>query len=128
MKKRLPMITSRHTYSNPKDKHCFKLCTSCMRCSDKGIKVGCDNCSGRLDTYGQRIPHSDDYCDCTRGVMRWVTKEGRLVVRRYMSDPFGAMVKTDTVSKDEEDWNAYLNEKREELNDPTFNPIIAEGY
>ena len=126
MTKRYPTITSRHTYSNPTEKSCFRMCRSCMRCSNKGSMVSCDGCSGRPDPFGQRIPYSDDYCDCTRGVMRWQTKEGQLVVRRYESSPFGTQVFIDAKSGDEEDWERYLDEKREELDDPFFNPIKVE--
>jgi hypothetical protein len=126
MRERAVMITSRHTYSNPVDKHCFRQCTSCLRCSNKGMKTECDGCSGHPDLYGERHPHNDHFCDCVNGVMRWVTKDGRTIVRRYMSNPYKGQVKTDAVSEDEQDWNAYLYERREHFNDPDFNPVKIE--
>jgi hypothetical protein len=53
-----------------------------------------------------------------------MTKDGKLVVRRFMSNPFKSEVKTDAVSEDEKDWNAYLYERREQLNDPEWDPIV----
>jgi len=43
-----------------------------------------------------------------------------------MSNPFKGEVKTDAVSQDENDWNSYLYERREQLNDPGFNPVRIE--
>lgn len=125
MKDRKTMLTARHTYSDPAKKRCFNGCLSCFRCANKGMKTECDSCSGRPDPAGQRIPCRDDFCDCRNGVMRWLTKEGRLVVRKYMSNPFMGTVQTDAKTKDEEDWNSYLAEKREKLNDPEWNPIVT---
>lgn len=123
MSKKSIMVTSRHTYRDPMQKSCFRQCGSCLRCQNKGMKTECDPCSGRPDEGGERIPHTDDFCDCRNGVMRWMTKEGQLIVRRYGSNPYKAEVKTDAVTADEHDWNAYLNERREKLNDPTWNPV-----
>jgi hypothetical protein len=94
-----------------------------MRCAEKGRRSECNGCSGRLDITGQRIPHSDDYCQCSEGIMRWMTKEGQLAVRRYQSSPFKAEVKIDAVSEDERDWNNYLQERKEFLNDPEYDPF-----
>lgn len=125
LKKRGVMITSRHRYRDPVNKHCFRPCVSCFRCANKGMKIECDSCSGRPDPTGERIPHTDDFCDCRNGVMRWMTKDGRLVVRRFMSNPFKGTVKTDAVTSDESDWNAYLYERREQIDNPEWDPIIV---
>ena len=117
------MVTSRHTYRNPIDRACFRACVSCLRCANKGMKIECDSCSGHPDQGGQRIPHDDHFCDCANGVMRWVTKDGRLIVRRYLSNPFKSEVRTDAVSQDERDWNEFLSHKREMLNNPEYDPI-----
>jgi len=87
------------------------------------MKIECDSCSGHPDQGGQRIPHDDHFCDCANGVMRWVTKDGRLIVRRYLSNPFKSEVRTDAVSQDERDWNEFLSHKREMLNNPEYDPI-----
>lgn len=36
-------------------------------------------------------------------------------------------MKYDNIGKDEADWNSYLADTRERLNDPTYDPIQFEG-
>ena len=119
------MKAPKGTYRNPATRPCFELCTSCMRCDARFARTGtpCHNCSGRPDADGQKVPHRDDYCECKKGVLRWVTQKDQLIIRRFQSNPFGGKVTTDAESQDEKDWNQYVAEKREELNDPHWDPI-----
>jgi hypothetical protein len=55
--------------------------------------------------------------------MRWVTKKDYLVIRRFESNPFAATVTTDAKSEDERDWDAFITEKREAMNDELYDPI-----
>lgn len=55
--------------------------------------------------------------------MQWVTQEGRVVGFRFKSDPFAGTVQYETVSQDESDWQSYLNDAREKLDDPNYDPI-----
>lgn len=117
--------TSRGTYTDPASRSCFVACASCHRC-DRRAHDGCplpNSCSGRPDPEGMRIPHPDDLCRCKEGTMVWVTKEGRVITRKYKSSPFESQVKTDTQNQDDRDWSAYLNEQRERLDNPEWDPI-----
>lgn len=118
-------MSSKGYYQNPANRSCFELCTSCFRCSKRFERTGtpCHGCSGRPDFDGIKDPHPDDYCECKVGVLRWVTKAGQVIIRRFESDPFKGSVQTDAESQDEKDWNSYISEKREELNDPHWDPI-----
>ena len=108
---------------NAPDRWCFRLCTSCARCSDRGTRAKCVGCNGRNDPYRERPPHPDDYCRCSEGILQIRHKSGRIIQRRFESNPFKANVQTDAETQDERDWNQFLNEKREILDDPTWNPI-----
>lgn len=70
-----------------------------------------------------RVPNRDHYCECKEGVMRWVTKKGYLIIRRYESDPFKKNIVTDAKTQDDRDWDAYIQEKREALNDELYDPL-----
>ena len=118
-----PMSAPPGTYRDPTELHCFKYCTSCGRCSNKDRYNCGEKCSGRLDKAGCRVPHADDYCRCAQGILQWVTQEGRLVQVRMQSDPFAAVVKYDNISQDEADWNSYLADTREKLDDPNWDPV-----
>ena len=107
----------------PQDKRCFVPCPSCFRCSDYRVKAECASCPGRLDTERRRYPDPDDFCDCKNGVLRYRLRTGKLVMRRFESSPFEATVKTDAVSEYEADWNRFIQQKREELDDPGWDPI-----
>lgn len=119
------------TGMNPSELNCFLSCASCTRCSEKGRYAKCQHCSGRHDPSLRKDPYDiDDVCRCNEGILQWRVNSGKekgmLVQRRLKSDPFGGQVKTDAVSQDERDWNAYLKEKREIMNDPNWDPIIVE--
>lgn len=114
-------------YRNPATRPCFELCGSCMRCDARFARTGtpCHSCSGRPDGEGVKDPHPDDFCQCKEGTLRWVTKRGQLIIRKFGSDPFATNVQTDTQSEDERAWNQFIAEKREEMNDPHWNPITT---
>lgn len=116
------------TYRNPANKYCFTMCKSCFRCDKRGSSAcpSPNKCSGRPDKEGIRDPKPDDFCDCKNGVMRWVTKKGQLIIRRYTSNPFAAEVTTDTESTDDRDWGSYVAEQRELLNDEFYDPIVFD--
>lgn len=103
------------------EQSCFKLCRSCGRCDSKGKWAKCNSCNGR--STRERPADRDDYCRCTEGIMQLVTKNGRFIQRKFLSDPFAGRVITDAETEDERDWNTYLAEKREQLDDPTYDPI-----
>lgn len=118
-------LTAKGSYRDPVSRGCWEPCSSCFRCDKRGSSA-CplpNGCSGRPDKEGMRIPHPDDLCQCKQGVLRWVTKEGRVIIRRFESSPFKGSVKTDAQTEDERDWNAFISEKREQLNDPTWDPV-----
>lgn len=83
----------------------------------------CSSCSGRHDPAERRYPDPDDYCRCTEGILQYRTQNGRLIVQKFYQNPFKGSVKTDTKSKDEEEWNSYVNASREKLNNPNWDPI-----
>ena len=117
------MLTAPGTFRDPASKHCWKMCTSCYRCENKD-RFNCgETCSGRLDMEGMRLPHIDDYCRCKEGKLQFVTQEGQLIQIRYRNNPFEGKVTHDVVSQDEHDWNSYLADTRERLNDATYDPI-----
>lgn len=112
---------------NPSEKSCFTLCSSCFRCGDKGRYAKCQNCSGRHDPFDKSVPDDDDFCQCTQGVLRWKTQKGRLIVRRMKSNPFAGQVITESKTQDERDWEAYLVDLRQRMDDENFNPIEVEN-
>jgi hypothetical protein len=111
------------SFKNPAEKDCWRYCTSCSRCGDKGRYTKCNQCSGRFDPKGIIEKHPDDFCDCKNGVLRWRTQEGRIIMTRFKSNPFKGQVKYEQKSEDERDWDSYVNDMREKMNDPTWNPI-----
>lgn len=117
------MRTAKGTYRDPVDRSCFEYCPACRRCAARGTYAKCVGCSGRPDEEGMRVPHPDDFCTCSQGVMRWVTQEGELIIRRYKANPYKGTVKRDAKTQDERDWNAYLKQQREKLGDPDWDPI-----
>ena len=42
---------------------------------------------------------------------------------RFKSNPFKSQVKYEKKSEDERDWNSYVKDMREKLNDPKWDPI-----
>lgn len=111
------------SFENASEKDCWQTCASCYRCKNKTRYTKCAGCSGRHDPYGQMGPDLDDYCDCTQGVLRWRTKSGKLTITRMKSDPFAGQMLTERDTVDERDWNAYLQDVREKMDNPTWDPI-----
>jgi hypothetical protein len=116
-------MSAKGSYKNPTENPCWVFCTSCNRCQDKGRYTKCNSCSGRYDPEGKIDVHPDDFCDCKNGVLRWRTQEGRLLMTRFKSNPFKGTVKYEKKSEDERDWDSYVKDMREKLNDPNWNPI-----
>lgn len=114
---------------NPSDKQCFRLCMSCFKCSEKGKFSKCNTCSGRHDPGASLKfdPYDiDSYCDCRNGVLRHRLQTGKLILKRFLSNPFQGIVKTDAPSEDERDWNRFVKEKQEQLGDPNYSPITFQ--
>jgi hypothetical protein len=42
---------------------------------------------------------------------------------KFKTNPFKGQVKYEKISEDERDWDSYVNDMREKMNDPNFNPI-----
>jgi hypothetical protein len=116
-------VTIKGTYKNPTERPCWTFCPSCNRCQDKGRYSACRGCSGRYDPEGVTDPDIDDYCDCKNGNLRWKTKQGKLIMTRFKTNPFKGTVKYEKKSEDERDWDSYLADMREKMNDPNWNPI-----
>lgn len=116
-------MAAKGTHENPTNKSCWSYCFSCGRCSDKGKYDKCKGCSGRYDPTGMIDPDQDDYCDCRNGVLRWKTKSGRIVMTRFKSNPFAGSVQIEQKTEDERDWDSYVGDMREKMNDPNWNPI-----
>jgi hypothetical protein len=111
------------SYQNPSNKDCWTYCTSCSRCADKGRYTHCNKCSGRFDPKGKIEVHPEDFCDCKNGTLRWRTQEGRIIMTKFKSNPFKGQVKYEQKSEDERDWDSYVSDMREKMDDPTWNPI-----
>lgn len=111
------------SYQNPAEKHCWNYCFSCSRCADKGKYSKCGSCSGRFDPRGVIDHHPDDFCDCRNGVLRWRTQTGKLLITRFKTNPFKGKVNYVKKTEDERDWDSYVNDMREKMDDPTWNPI-----
>lgn len=116
-------MTAKGTYKNPSEKSCWVFCASCNRCKDKGRYTKCNGCSGRYDPEGRIDSHPEDFCDCRNGVLRWRTQTGKLIMTRFNSNPYKGQVKYEKKSEDERDWDSYVNDMREKMNDPNWNPI-----
>lgn len=52
--------------------------------------------------------------------------KGWLIRRRFNTSPFAGTVKTDVETKDEQQWNAYVDDMREMLNDESWDPVTYE--
>lgn len=131
MSERKLLLTTPGSYENPADKDCWKYCRSCGRCENRFNNYcdsKCNGCSGRFDPRGMRHPHHRDYCRCKEGVLQWVTQEGKLAQSYYLSDPYGGVVKYEGKTDDEVDWEDYISDAREKLDDPDWDPIqFADG-
>lgn len=113
---------------NPAELPCFRTCTACFRCEDKGRYAKCTSCSGRNDPVLKRDPHDhDDYCNCSWGVLRWRTQEGRLIITQYPGNPYKGSVRFDDKTQDEIEWEQYVYEMREKFDDEHFDPITVDG-
>lgn len=111
-------------YEDPVRLSCFKLCTACYRCADKGCMTKCNSCSGRPDPTKKKEPHDiDDRCRCKEGILQARHRNGSLIQLQYPRDPFAGKIEQREVSEDERDWEAYVNQQRERLDDPNFDPI-----
>ena len=114
---------------NPTHKSCWVFCSCCNRCQDKGRYSKCSDCSGRYDPKLKIMPDPDDYCDCKNGILRWrARKTDQMIIVKYNRNPFGGKALTDQVTEDERDWNAYLYDLREKMDNPFFNPIQYEDH
>lgn len=107
------------------DQSCFYACRSCSRCEDKGRYARCASCNGRADP--KRPAHPDDTCRCKEGVLAVRLANGRLIKRRFESNPFKGSVQTDAETQDERDWNSFIADKQNQMNNPNWNPIQIEG-
>jgi len=116
-------MAAKGSYQNPSTKECWKYCYSCGRCENKGRYSKCITCSGRYDPNGTVDAHQDDYCDCRNGILRWKTRDGKVVITRFKSNPYAGSVMYEKKSQDERDWDSYLKDMREKMNDPNWNPI-----
>jgi hypothetical protein len=118
-------MAARGSYSNPADKSCFNPCMACFRCKDRytGTINKCTNCSGHVDVRGDIEPHNEDWCNCQNGVLRWVSRKGTIIIKKYPKNPFEGDIKVHTETKDEMDWKRYLAEQREKLDDPDWDPV-----
>lgn len=113
------------TYADPSHKSCFKACTACFRCEDKGRYSKCGDCSGCFDPAGKIDVDPDHYCACTQGVLRWRTRKGQLIISRYPTNPFEGKLKEIQETQDMRDWKSYLQEYREKMENPYVSPISA---
>lgn len=109
---------------NPTERTCFVLCPSCFRCANKGCQSLCNVCSGRHDPLLRHDPYDiDDYCRCREGVLQYRVKAGRLIVRRFPANPFRNKLQFDVLSQDERDWESYVDDLRERLDDEDYDPV-----
>lgn len=46
---------------------------------------------------------------------------------RFNSNPYAGSVTYEKKSEDERDWESYLKDMREKMNDPDWNPITIYG-
>ena len=116
-------MTQRIVTINPVKKDCWTFCSSCNRCQDKGRYTKCGDCSGRYDPNLTTDPDPDDFCDCKNGNLRWKTKQGKLLMTRFKTNPFKGKVTYEKKSEDERDWDSYVKDMREKMGDPNWNPI-----
>lgn len=109
---------------NPSHKDCFKICHSCWRCSDKGRYARCNSCSGRHDPALRLDPYDiDDRCRCPEGILQFRVKTGQLIKKNFVSNPFAGKVITDAETTDEKEWNQFIQERREQLGIPDWDPV-----
>lgn len=115
-------------YENPVKLDCWKTCPVCSRCENKGRYAKCGDCSGRFDPKRKWDPNDvDDRCRCREGILQVRLQTGKLLQRKYPNDPYKQRVQHDPITKDEEDWEAYVRENRERYDDPTWDPVTFNG-
>ncbi len=114
------------SYPNASQLPCWETCGSCYRCKDKGRYTKCNKCSGRHDPFGRHGPDLDDYCDCVNNKLRWRTQEGQLIITPFKKNPFEGEIVMEKKTSDEADWDAYVNDLREKMQNPEFTPIYLE--
>lgn len=108
---------------NPAERACFRICRACYRCGQKGSRAQCQTCSGRVDPALRRDPYDfDDRCRCTEGILQ-IRVRGKLLRARYQQDPFQGKLVADVPTQDETDWNDYVKESREKLDDQHWDPV-----
>lgn len=108
---------------NPSYRWCWSTCSACFRCGDKGRYAQCSGCSGRHDPHHAVDPDPDDFCMCKENILRWRAKNGQLVVIKYNKNPFDNTVITESKTEDEKEWDAYLMDVRERMDNPDWDPI-----
>lgn len=116
-------MTTGNLYKNPSTKDCWVYCSSCSRCQDKGRYTKCNKCSGRYDPNGCIDTDNGDFCDCKNGILRWKTKNGKVLMSRFKANPFKGNVRYEKKSEDERDWDSYLKDMRNKMGDPNWNPV-----
>jgi len=72
-------------------------------------------------------PDPDDFCSCTQGILRWRAKDGRLIISKYKTNPFKTKIITESKTQDEKDWESYVWDLREKLDNPNYDPILIDG-
>lgn len=109
---------------NPQDLPCWRGCTSCGRCANKGMYISCQWCSGRCDPELKKPTRDiDDKCKCSDGIFQYRMKNGYLLVTVLPQDPFKGSITPPPDDPDERDWRRWLQEQREYLQDSNWNPI-----
>ena len=111
--------------TNPVQKTCWETCPVCFKCANRNRQSGtsCNKCPGRNDPM-HRLSYDDRvFCDCRNGVLRHMTKEGRLIVRNFPNNPYETKVVQEKVTQEERDWEYYLQGMREALDDPYWDPL-----
>lgn len=115
-------------YKNPIELDCYRTCSVCSRCEDKGRYAKCGSCSGRFDPKLKWDPKDiDDQCRCREGILQVRLQNGKLIQARYPDNPYNKTVKHDPITQDEKDWDAYLDAQRELHDDPNWDPITFNG-
>lgn len=116
------------TQINPIEKSCFRVCSSCYRCADKGVHAKCTHCTGRNDPTHKlnSDDYHDDICRCSEGILQWRTQTGRLIIAKIPGDPFKGNVIREKETVDERDYQAHVRKQREITNNPNWSPIQYE--
>lgn len=112
---------------NPSDRNCWETCSSCRRCSNKGLHAKCSSCSGRHDPDGRFDSYDiDDKCRCREGIFQFRTSKGHFVQVKLNRNPFGGEVKFEGNTPEEQEWNRYVREQRERLDNENWDPVVYD--